>query len=72
MKTLADCCPPKAGLSTADNERFLRVFWEVAYLKIKFNGTCRDDLRKLKSNEKWIPMARVGALDVGMEIMSMF
>jgi len=61
MKTLADCCPPKAGLSTADNERFLRVFWEVAYLKIKFNGTCRDDLRKLKSNEKWIPMAKGGS-----------
>ena len=61
MKTLADYCPPKAGLSTADNERFLRVFWEVPHSKIKFNGTCREDLQKLRFDEKWIPMAKGGS-----------
>ena len=51
---------PKAGLSTGDNERFIRFFWEVPIAKIYFDGKCRDDLKFLPSRKKWIPMAKGG------------
>lgn len=57
--TLNDLCPPKAGLSTADNDRFLRFFWEVDFHKIYFLGKSREDLKKL-GNKKWIPMTKGG------------
>lgn len=57
--TLNDLCPPKAGLSTADNDRFLRFFWEVDFNKIYFLGKSREDLKKL-GNKKWIPMTKGG------------
>ena len=59
-QTLSDICPPKAGLSTGDNDRFLRFFWETDVNKILFDGTSRDTLAHLDRNKKWIPMAKGG------------
>jgi len=49
--------PPKAGLSTANNDRFLRFWYEVSNSKIDFSCTCREDLKKAR---KWIPMTKGG------------
>jgi len=57
--TLNDLCPPKVGLYTADNDRFLRFFWEVDFHKIYFFGKSREDLKKL-GNKKWVPMTKGG------------
>ena len=58
--TLSDICPPKAGLSTGDNERFLRFHWEVANYRIFFSGKSRQDLQNLPLGKKWIPMTKGG------------
>ena len=49
---------PKAGLSTGDNKRFLRFWFEIDYREIYFNGECRDDLKSF--SETWIPMTKGG------------
>ena len=51
---------PKAGLSTGDNERFMKFFWEISVAHIYFDGKCRDDLKFLPLRKKWIPMAKGG------------
>ena len=56
-KQLNDSFPPKAGLSTANNERFLRYWNEIDYSIIDFKCVNRDDLLKSK---KWIPMTKGG------------
>jgi len=58
--TISDYCPPKAGLSTGDNERFLRLFWEVNFDHIFFDGKKRDDLKNLPYLKKWIPHPKGG------------
>lgn len=57
---LDDYATPKAGLSTGDNERFLRLHWEVSYNRIFFSGIDRDDLKTIPSGMKWIPMTKGG------------
>ena len=57
---LNDVYPPKAGLSTGDNDRFLRFFWEVSMCRIFFNGNCRDELRHMSAQQKWVPMTKGG------------
>src|SRR5690606_2581832 len=54
---LNDSFPPKAGLSTANNERFLRYWSEINDLTIDFKCISRNDLLKSK---KWIPMTKGG------------
>lgn len=58
--TLEDYSAPKSGLSTTDNNRFLRFFWEVLFTKIFFNGESRGDLKKLYSGLKWVPHTKGG------------
>lgn len=55
---IGDFEAPKAGLSTGDNERFLRLYWEVIKSKIYFDGKSRNDLRL--TNKKWVPMTKGG------------
>ena len=50
---------PKAGLSTGDNNRFLRYWDEVSYNNISFNCINRTDLKSIK--ERWIPMTKGGS-----------
>ena len=56
---LKDVSAPKAGLSTADNNRFLRLWHEVEFDNIYFNGEKRDDLKLF--SEKWVPMTKGGS-----------
>ena len=50
---------PKAGLSTGDNDRFLRFWFEVTIENIYFDGKCRNDLTSF--TEKWVPMTKGGS-----------
>lgn len=45
---------PKKGLSTGDNNRFLRLWWEVESKKIGYN------LDKYNEKYKWIPLNKGG------------
>lgn len=49
---------PRVGLQTSDNERFLRLWFEVQFEKIGFN--LLDTLDALKSRKKWFPHNKGG------------
>lgn len=49
---------PKVGLQTGDNSRFLRLWWEVFYGKIKFDTKGREEA--INSNAKWFPYNKGG------------
>ena len=46
------------GMSTSDNDRFLRNWYEVNYKSIKFNSENENDAKK--SNKKWFPYNKGG------------
>lgn len=50
---------PKQGLATADNNRFLRQWYEVDFYRIKFDAKSISDA--VKSNKKWFPYNKGGA-----------
>ena len=54
---LGDVCEPRAGLQTSDNERFLRMWYEVNLFKIGF-GLERE--KALTSDFKWFPHNKGG------------
>ena len=56
---LKDIYSPRAGLSTGDNNRFLRLWYEVSFLKIYFEGKKREDL--ITNSSKWLPMTKGGS-----------
>ena len=56
---IKDIVCPKAGLSTGDNDRFLRFWFEVSINNIYFDGKCRNDLTSF--TEKWVPMTKGGS-----------
>ena len=58
--TLTDYAKPKSGLSTTDNDRFLRLFWEVSRKRIFFTGKNCEDLKKFGTGIKWVPMTKGG------------
>ncbi|MDN2452150.1 BREX-1 system adenine-specific DNA-methyltransferase PglX [Lactobacillus sp. UCMA15818] len=49
----------KQGLATADNNRFLREWWEVDLNRIKFDATSIED--SVKSGKKWFPYNKGGS-----------
>jgi len=49
---------PKQGLATADNTRFLRIWWEVVTDKIKYDSVNVEQL--IESKCKWIPYNKGG------------
>lgn len=51
---------PKQGLSTTNNNKFLRYWAEVTYKKIKFNATNRKDT--FCDLSKWYPYQKGGGL----------
>lgn len=59
-RMLKECNPPRAGLSTADNERFLRMWWEVEITKSFFSITSSEDLQNESQRCKWFPMTKGG------------
>lgn len=48
---LADCVPPKSGLTTGDNERFLRLWWECGKRNSLYDADCRATFVRAKA--KW-------------------
>ncbi|MGO3574541.1 MAG: BREX-1 system adenine-specific DNA-methyltransferase PglX [Leuconostoc mesenteroides] len=50
---------PRQGLATADNNRFLRQWFEVSYDKIKFDAKSIPE--SVSSNKKWFPYNKGGA-----------
>lgn len=55
---LKDIACPRAGLSTGDNNRFLRFWYEVSSKQIYFNGKNRGCLKSF--TQKWIPLTKGG------------
>ena len=57
--SIGEIAPPKQGLATADNDRFLRRWFEVDTWKVGVNcGSCAD---ALESGKKWFPYNKGGA-----------
>lgn len=57
-KLLGALADSKQGLATADNNRFLREWYEVQVLKIKFDAKSIEDAAR--SNCKWFPYNKGG------------
>ena len=55
---LTNVAPPRQGLATSDNNRFLRKWWEVAYSHVKRDASSHEDARI--SNMRWFPIVRGG------------
>lgn len=55
---LGDIVKPKQGLATANNDRFLRYWWEVDFNKIKFDAHSVEDTKN--SDYKWYPYNKGG------------
>lgn len=59
-KTLYDFAPTKQGLITSDNNKFLRLWFEVQSEKSLLNikGTCKNDMNQ--DRLKWFPYSKGG------------
>ncbi len=58
-KTLSEVAKPRQGLATSDNDRFLKLWFEIRFGKIGFDIANIDD--KKKFNYKWFPCTKGGA-----------
>jgi len=57
-RKLSDYAKVVTGMTTADNERFLRKWYEVSYNNIGFNCLNNDD--SIRSMKKWFPYQKGG------------
>ena len=57
-KCLADIAKPRQGLSTSDNDRFLRLWYETNIHNIGFGFTSRESAKE--SGLKWFPYNKGG------------
>lgn len=58
-KNISNYAKPRQGLATGDNEKFLRLWFEVDIDRIGFNFKNRDSAKD--SNYKWFPCNKGGA-----------
>lgn len=58
LKKLGDVAEPKQGIATADNNKYLRLWYEVDYQKIGFGIGTQE--AALKSDKKWFPYQKGG------------
>ncbi|MHC3385927.1 BREX-1 system adenine-specific DNA-methyltransferase PglX [Lacticaseibacillus paracasei] len=56
---MSEIVDPRQGLATADNDRFLRQWFEVAYQTIKFDA--HSITESVESKRKWFPYNKGGA-----------
>jgi type II restriction/modification system DNA methylase subunit YeeA len=56
---LKEIAEPKVGLQTGNNDKFLRLWHEVQYIKIRFDMTSCDNA--IKSGGKWYPYNKGGS-----------
>lgn len=57
--TLSDIAEPRQGLATADNNQFLRMWYEVLHNKIGFN--LKSNIEAKGSQLKWFPYNKGGS-----------
>jgi type II restriction/modification system DNA methylase subunit YeeA len=57
-KSLSEVASPKTGMTTGDNEKFLRFFYEVSLNRIKFDA--RSNEEAINSVSKWFPYCKGG------------
>ncbi|MCD4674141.1 MAG: BREX-1 system adenine-specific DNA-methyltransferase PglX, partial [Anaerolineaceae bacterium] len=55
---LGEVAEPRQGLATAKNDRFLRLWFEVAIRNVGFDFTSREDAKQ--SRKKWFPYNKGG------------
>jgi type II restriction/modification system DNA methylase subunit YeeA len=55
---LADFADTRLGMATADNNRFLRFWYEVGYSEICFNANSRE--QAVRSQKRWYPYQKGG------------
>ncbi|MFT9495897.1 BREX-1 system adenine-specific DNA-methyltransferase PglX [Anaerosolibacter sp.] len=55
---MIDLVDPKQGLATADNNRFLRLWWEPNQVKIKYDTKSTEESKT--SGFKWVPYNKGG------------
>ena len=55
---LSKYATPRTGIMTGDNGRFLRLWWEVANIKISFSSQSAEDA--IQSHKKWFPYNKGG------------
>lgn len=55
---LSAVCSPTQGLATADNARFLRLWFEPSYSRIRFG--CENAALAARSQKKWFPYNKGG------------
>jgi len=58
-RLLKDVCTPRVGIITGDNEKFIKVWWEVNCNDIV--TTVRSYDESCKTNKKWYPYNKGGA-----------
>lgn len=56
---LKDICPPRVGLQTSDNARFLRLWYECQYSKIAY--CCKSADESMSNSKKWYPHNKGGS-----------
>lgn len=56
---LSAVCSPTQGLATADNARFLRLWFELSYSRIGFG--CENAALAARSQKKWFPYNKGGS-----------
>ena len=57
-KLLGNIASPRTGMTTGDNNRFLRLWFEIEIPKAKFDAKDADDART--SGKKWFPYCKGG------------
>ena len=57
-QNLGEIAEPRVGLQTGDNNRFLRLWYEVEYGRIGYG--CRNAEEALNSKKKWFPYNKGG------------
>lgn len=55
---IGDICEPRVGMATANNDRFIRLWYEVGMDKIGLGMKCREEAAN--SKKKWFPFAKGG------------
>ena len=57
-KLLEQIAKPRVGLQTSNNERFIRLWHEVDYSKMRFSVTCGEET--VRTGGKWFPHNKGG------------
>ena len=55
---LQEILPPRRGLDTGDNNKFVREWWEVPFADTYLNSPSRSS--SISSNAKWLPLNKGG------------